>query len=96
MLKSVYNENVAEYREGKIQKTYNNGRTAVELNGITQEEENKLLSAIESATAGVFYDTNITDIIREESQGYFKGQKTADEVVKIVQSRVKIYLQEKQ
>ncbi len=96
MLKSVYNENVAEYREGKIQKTYNNGRTAVELNGITQEEENKLLSAIESATAGVFYDTNITDIIREESQGYFKGQKTADEVAKIVQSRVKIYLQEKQ
>ncbi len=96
MLRSAYNENVADYREGKIHNTYNNGRISVELDGITPEEENKLLTAIESATAGVFYDNNITDIIREESQGYFKGQKTADEVAVIVQNRVKIYLQERQ
>ncbi|MCR5249389.1 MAG: extracellular solute-binding protein [Lachnospiraceae bacterium] len=39
---------------------------------------------------------DVRDIIFEEADAYFKGAKTVDEVAKIIQSRVYIYLQEKQ
>jgi len=36
----------------------------------------------------------VMDIIKEEASSYYSGQKTAEEVAAIVQSRVKIYLSE--
>lgn len=36
----------------------------------------------------------VMDIIKEEASSYYSGQKSAEEVAKIVQSRVKIYLSE--
>jgi hypothetical protein len=41
-------------------------------------------------------DDNITDIISEEAQAYFDGQKTAEAVAEIIQSRVAIYVSENQ
>ena len=38
---------------------------------------------------------DITDIINEESQSYFSGMKTEREAATVIQSRVKIYLEER-
>ena len=48
----------------------------------------------ESATGAIFYDEKILEIIREEIEPFFEGQKTAEEVANIIQSRVGIYLAE--
>ena len=40
------------------------------------------------------YDNDIYEIINEESAAYFAGDKTADEVAKLIQNRVSIYLGE--
>ncbi len=40
------------------------------------------------------YDENISNIIKEESDLYFSGSKSADETASVIQSRVSIYLNE--
>ena len=44
----------------------------------------------------VSYNMNdeVSKIINEEAEGYFKGQKSVDEVAGIIQNRVKIYVGE--
>jgi len=39
-------------------------------------------------------DSEISTIVSEELQAYFRGQKTADETAKIIQSRAQLYLDE--
>ena len=39
-------------------------------------------------------ETQIMKIIKEESAAYFAGQKSAEEVSDIIQSRVQVYLKE--
>ncbi len=39
-------------------------------------------------------DDKVTEIIEEEAGAYYEGQKTAEEVADIIQSRVSIYLSE--
>lgn len=42
-----------------------------------------------------FSDTGeIIRIISEEAESYYQGQKTVDEVAKIIQSRIRIYVNE--
>ncbi len=41
------------------------------------------------------FESDIQDIILEETAGFFSGEKTAEEVAHIIQSRVKIYLDER-
>ena len=40
------------------------------------------------------YDMSILDIVTEQAQAYFAGQKSADEVAKLVQSKANIYVNE--
>ena len=41
-----------------------------------------------------YYDTDIDNIITEEVSAYLAGQKSAQEVASIIQSRVQIYINE--
>ena len=61
----------------------------------TQEEIDKVVELMDNARP-VSYNGNdeITKIINEEAEGFFKGQKSVDEVVGIIQNRVKIYVGE--
>lgn len=48
-----------------------------------------MLALIDTATPMPFRDTSeITGIINEEAESYYQGQKTVDEVVEIIQSRI--------
>jgi len=55
------------------------------------EKVNKLITSIDSA---VNYDANISKIIEEEMEVFYKGDKTAQEVAKLIQNRVNTYINE--
>lgn len=68
----------------------------VELNitNATDEDVQEFLAIFEKADEVSTQDTAIMAIIEEEVAPYFQGQKSADEVADIIQSRVDIYLKE--
>ena len=61
---------------------------------IRQEDCDALYEAIYSANNSRVFDANIWDIVSEEAEAYFDGDKTLDQVVQIIQNRVKTYIQE--
>ena len=52
------------------------------------------MELLHSTTSVNSYDESILEIVREETGGYFAGQKTLDETVKIIQNRVSLYVAE--
>lgn len=60
----------------------------------TDEEIAQIKELIEVAVPAFVSDNEITNIINEEAEGFFKGQKTVDDVAGIIQSRVQIYVNE--
>ena len=73
--------------------TYIDGEE-VELTPLTQEERDYVVGFIESLTEHVEYDEEILNIITEEAAAYFGNQKSVDDVAKIIQSRISIYVNE--
>lgn len=61
----------------------------------TQEEVDELYALID-AMQFVGFDFSIVTIISEEADSYFSGQKPLEEVVRIIQNRVQLYLEENQ
>lgn len=63
---------------------------------IPTKEEVDLVVALMDLARPVSYnnDDEIMKIITEEAEAYYKGQKSADEVAGIIQSRIKIYVSE--
>ncbi|MCM1534735.1 MAG: extracellular solute-binding protein [Clostridium sp.] len=62
----------------------------------TKEEVNLVVELIESATAGAATDDQILNIITEEAEPFFQGQKSIEDVTDIIQRRVQLYLDENQ
>ena len=63
----------------------------------TREEVELTLRLIEAAKPVSFTEAGeVLGIINEEAEGYYQGQKTALEVAEIIQSRVRIYVNENQ
>ncbi len=61
----------------------------------TQEEADTLRHLIDIAKpANTSGNDEITSIITEEAEGFFKGQKSVADVAKIIQSRVQVYVDE--
>ena len=68
----------------------------VDLTGkpITQDQADAYIRMIENASCAMV-DPNIEAIVREETDAFFAGDKTAEETAAIIQNRVSIYLGEK-
>lgn len=66
----------------------------IEIYAATQEEIDGLRTLIESASGLMQYDAMMFNIIDEETAAYFAGQKSPEEVADIIQSRIKIYINE--
>ena len=61
----------------------------------TQEEVDLVMGLIEAARpVSLDYGSEILNIISEEAEPFYKGQKSVDEVAGIIQSRIKIYVGE--
>lgn len=61
----------------------------------TQEEVDKVLELMNVAKPVSYNgDDEISKIINEEAEAFFKGQKSVDEVASVIQNRVNIYVSE--
>ena len=67
----------------------------VDLRPLTRDDIDRFKAVIMGSGGNSYYDEVITQIINEEAQAYYAGEKTAEEVAKIIQSRVSIHLKEK-
>ncbi len=69
----------------------------MEIMAATQEEVDAIKTLIASAnklgTSGSM-DTQLSQIITEESEPFFKGQKSAKDVAGVIQNRIQIYVNE--
>ncbi len=61
----------------------------------TEEEMQFVMELIESASKVQGTNSKITEMILEEAQSFFQGQKSAEEVADIIQSRVQLYMDER-
>ena len=68
---------------------------AVDIDPLTEEEKNELVDYITNATVVADeFDPEIQNIIIEEAEAFFEGEKTSDEIIKNLQSRVSLLLSE--
>ena len=104
IVKSVFMEKAKEatqknyYMDGDEKIEYDdyfdlNGESIV-LEPLSQTQVDEIVKFIESIDTASYYNDAIEKIISEEAAGYFAGQKSAEEVAKIIQSRVQIYVDE--
>ena len=60
----------------------------------TQSDVNAIRTLVERADCKYEYLTEIQDIINEEADYYFAGQKSVEEVMSLIQNRVSLYIAE--
>lgn len=65
-----------------------------EIDVLTQEQIDQIMELYNSTSLVSQNDESITDIINEETAGYFAGQKTLDDTVRLIQNRVSLYVAE--
>ncbi|MCM1535417.1 MAG: extracellular solute-binding protein [Clostridium sp.] len=65
-----------------------------EYHAVTEEEAALGIQLLETAKFDTSNDSVISGIIYEEAEGFFRNQKTVDEVAAIIQNRVQLYLDE--
>ncbi len=66
----------------------------VAIYSMSQAQYDQLMELINSITQISRYDDDILNIINEEAEAYFSGQSTAQDTANMIQSRVKIYVNE--
>lgn len=72
---------------------YINGEEIV-IPVMTKEETDQISAFIESVDKRAYTNTSVQNIITEEVAAFFEGQKSAQAVAEIIQSRVKVYVNE--
>lgn len=71
------------------------GTTRTEYYASTEEEVEMMKNLISSIMESDASERKIPDMILEEADFYFSGQKSLDETIAVMQSRVQLYLDEK-
>lgn len=71
------------------------GNEEITLEPFTEEKVKEIFDYVSSVNQVYSYDEQLIDIINEEAAPFFEGKKTAEEVAKIIQGRIQIYMDEK-
>ncbi len=66
----------------------------IEFYALTQADADLINSLINSVERTATQDESLMNIIKEEANIYFAGEKSVDEIASIIQSRMKIYINE--
>lgn len=77
--------------DAKIEDAKTDEDNSVQISDTDAERFYALLAAIENTA---IYDETVLEIIEEEGESLFSGNKTADQVAKIIQARVSLYVSE--
>ncbi len=72
---------------------YMNGEE-VAVDPFSQAEVDALSAFISSVNQRSYFNEDIINIVKEEAESFFSGQKSAEEVAGIIQSRIQIYVDE--
>lgn len=105
VMKSVFDEKAKEALErpywidengNKVEydNYFNINGESVMLEPLNQEQVDQLIDVVTSANRRNYYNTDIENIISEEAAAFFEGQKSAQEVAQIIQSRAQVYVDE--
>jgi hypothetical protein len=70
------------------------GDTQIEVKPLSQQDVDMVKDFVESLSLTYSPNQEVSNIVNEEAAAYFKGQKTAQEVADIIQSRVSIFVNE--
>ena len=65
-----------------------------EIYALTEDQVQQIRELIETTTKMADYDNSIIQIVTEQAAPFFEGQKSAEDVAKLVQSKVNIYVNE--
>lgn len=71
-----------------------NDDLTIEIYEMTQEEYDRFMAVYEKTDRMNSYNQAISDIIGQECEAFFAGQKTAEETAKLIQNRVNLYIYE--
>ena len=74
--------------------TYWIANQQINLGLMTEEAVARMDAFLESLTQCYQYDEPMMKIILEEASAFFSGQKSAEEIANLIQSRVSIYVAE--
>ncbi len=66
----------------------------IPLENLSQEQVDQFVSFVESVDKQSYYNEAIQNIVLEESAAFFEGQKSAENVANIIQSRIQVYVNE--
>lgn len=89
----VLDENGEKIEFSHMSMSFGDGNT-IEIYAMTQEEADQLEKLIQNTTKTIERDDQVTQLVAEEAQAYFNGQKSAEEVARLIQSKVNIYVNE--
>lgn len=93
-VRASFEKKIAEELE-KESEEYYFGNAIVVAEPLNMQELNYYQNYIDSLTKTLNYEEEIISIIEEEAEAFFAENKTAEEVAKVIQSRVTIWLNEK-
>ncbi|MGG1553826.1 ABC transporter substrate-binding protein [Paenibacillus ferrarius] len=79
---------------GNAKMKLNINGNAMTLQAATDEEVATITGVLDKANVYAESDAKISTIVAEETVPFFQGQKSAEEVAKIIQNKVSTYLQE--
>ncbi len=68
--------------------------TTYDIDALTQEQVDQIMDLYNSTELVSADDEEILNIINEETAGYFAGQKSLDDTVRLIQNRVSLYVAE--
>ncbi|MCR5227971.1 MAG: extracellular solute-binding protein [Eubacterium sp.] len=74
--------------------TYGMDGLEIKMEPITADDEKDFRALVDAATGYVEYDNSVNEIVEEEAEAYFKGDKSLDETCTIIQNRVTTYVNE--
>ena len=74
--------------------TYYIGGVEIEVDPLTKEETGLVKDLINNIDKATNYEDDLYNIIMEEAEFFFAGQKSVQETASIIQSRAKIYVNE--
>ncbi|MBQ7955857.1 MAG: extracellular solute-binding protein [Lachnospiraceae bacterium] len=70
------------------------GGQEIILEPLTKAQVEEIFDYVSSVTQTYSYDQDLVDIINEEAAPFFEGEKSVDEVAKIIQGRIQLYVDE--
>ena len=96
-VKDSEGNNVLDPNGNPIQESkggWGGGSLNIDIQATSQEEYDQVMELYNAVDSLYTYDTSIYDIVNDAAGGYFSGDRSLDDTVAQIQSRVNLYVNE--